>query len=102
MSELLPISATIGDRTYRIKVEAHEEAQVRETLQQIHNKILELKSVYVGKDMQDYIAMTLLWFATQTPSTHAATPTAETAENHQLTQGLRLLEQLIDAELKNR
>lgn len=106
MSELLPISATIGDRTYRIKVEAHEEAQVRETLQQIHNKILELKSVYVGKDMQDYIAMTLLWFATQTPSTQAstqaATPTAETAENHQLTQGLRLLEQLIDAELKNR
>jgi hypothetical protein len=101
MSELLPISATIGDRTYRIKVEPHEEAQVRETLQVINNKIVELKSLYVGKDMQDYIAMTLLWFATQPPST-AATPSPDTANNQQLTQGLRLLEQLIDAELKNR
>ena len=65
MAELIPITAQIGDRTYRLKVEPKDEATVRNTLQQINDKIMELKSVYVGKDMQDYIAMTMIWYATQ-------------------------------------
>ncbi len=104
MSELLPLSAVIGDRTYRIKVEAKDEAQVRQTLKTINDKIVELKSIYVGKDMQDYISMTLLWFATQ-PSPTANNnhdSTTEQASNDELKKGLQLLEQLIDAELKQR
>jgi len=104
MSELVPLSAIIGDRTYRIKVEAKDEAQVRQTLKTINDKIVELKSLYVGKDMQDYISMTLLWFATQPGSntTDNLDGTIEQAGNDQLKKGLLLLEQLIDAELKQR
>ena len=78
MAELIPISAQIGDRTYRLKVEPKDEATVRNTLQQINDKIMGLKSVYVGKDMQDYIAMTMIWYATQQPAT---TSTASTQED---------------------
>lgn len=104
MSELLPLSAVIGDRTYRIKVEAKDEAQVRQTLKTINDKIVELKSIYVGKDMQDYISMTLLWFATQPSATTTSSidSTTEQAGNDELKKGLQLLEQLIDAELKQR
>lgn len=104
MSELLPLSAVIGDRTYRIKVEAKDEAQVRQTLKTINDKIVELKSIYVGKDMQDYISMTLLWFATQpsATTTNSIDSTTEQAGNDELKKGLQLLEQLIDAELKQR
>ena len=104
MSELLPLSAVIGDRTYRIKVEPSDEAAVRQTLKLINDKIVELKSIYVGKDMQDYISMTLLWFATQPGSTanNNLDSTTEQASNDELKKGLQLLEQLIDAELKQR
>lgn len=96
MSELIPISAVIADRTYRIKVEASDEAAVLKTLKLINDKILELKSAYVGKDMQDYISMTLLWFATQ------PTQPSHSSQDGELKKGLQLLEQLIDAELKQR
>ena len=42
MAELIPISAQIGDRTYRLKVEPKDEATVRNTLQQINDKIMEI------------------------------------------------------------
>ena len=96
MSELIPITAAIADRTYRIKVEPSDEAAVLNTIKLINDKILELKSSYVGKDMQDYISMTLLWFATQ------PTQASDSSQDGELKKGLQLLEQLIDAELKQR
>jgi cell division protein ZapA len=107
MSELIPISALIGDRTYRIKVEPQHEAQVRQTLQSINDKILEFKKQFAGKDMQDYIAMTLLWFATQpralnTASPATPTPSAEeVAHTQELREELALLEELLDKALKS-
>jgi hypothetical protein len=68
MQELIPINVLIGDRTYRIKIQAQDEESVRKTLKTINDKILEFKTNFSGKDMQDYIAMVLLWFATQSPS----------------------------------
>ena len=65
MQELLPINVVIGDRTYRIKIERGDEEQVRKTLKIINDKIIEYKTQFAGKDMQDYIAMVLLWYATQ-------------------------------------
>lgn len=97
MAELIPIAAQIGDRTYRIKVEPKDEAVVRKTLQQINDKIMELKSVYVGKDMQDYIAMTMIWYATQQPAT---TSTASTQEDSSIRKGLEILEGLIESGLQ--
>ncbi|HRF16924.1 MAG TPA: cell division protein ZapA, partial [Chitinophagaceae bacterium] len=60
MNELIAISALIGDRTYRIKINPADEEVVRKTLKVINEKILEFKTHFAGKDMQDYIAMVLI------------------------------------------
>ena len=31
----------------------------------INDKIIEFKTQFAGKDMQDYIAMVIIWYATQ-------------------------------------
>lgn len=61
----MTINVVIGDRTYRIKIEPPDEEVVRRTLRTINDKILEYKTQFAGRDMQDYIAMVLLWYATQ-------------------------------------
>ncbi|HEX9510804.1 MAG TPA: cell division protein ZapA [Puia sp.] len=68
MQELIPINVVIGDRTYRIKIEPADEELVRKTLKTMNDKIIEYKTQFAGKDMQDYIAMVLLWYATQASS----------------------------------
>lgn len=65
MAELIPINIVIGDRTYRIKSESKDEEVIRRTLKTINDKIIEFKTAFSGKDMQDYIAMVLIWYATQ-------------------------------------
>ena len=66
MSEqLIPLNILIGDRTYRIKSLAADEQIIRKTLKTINDKIIEFKTQFAGKDMQDYIAMVLIWYATQ-------------------------------------
>lgn len=65
MSELIPINIVIGDRTYRIKTLAKDEEIIRRTLRIINDKIIEFKTQFGGKDMQDYIAMVMIWYATQ-------------------------------------
>lgn len=65
MSALIPVNVTIGDRSYRLKVEPDEEEMVRKTVKMINEKIIEFRGVFAGKDMQDFIAMVLIWFATE-------------------------------------
>ncbi|HMH23562.1 MAG TPA: cell division protein ZapA [Puia sp.] len=65
MQELIPINVVIGDRTYRIKIEKGDEEVVRKVLKTMNDKIIEYKTQFAGKDMQDYIAMVMLWYATQ-------------------------------------
>ena len=65
MSELLPVNILIADRSYRLKVEAADEEMVRKTAILINDKITEFKTLFAGKDMQDYVSMVLLWFATE-------------------------------------
>lgn len=72
MQELIAINIPLGDRTYRIKVDPNDEEQVRKTIKFINDKIIEYKTEFAGKDMQDYIAMVLLWYATQIQSGKAA------------------------------
>jgi cell division protein ZapA (FtsZ GTPase activity inhibitor) len=64
-SELIPVNILIADRTYRIRTSPEDEATVRNTVKTINDKILEFKTQYAGKDMQDYIAMVIVWYATQ-------------------------------------
>ncbi|WP_431212014.1 cell division protein ZapA [Puia sp. P3] len=65
MQDLMAINVVIGDRTYRIKIEPRDEEAVRRTLKAINDKIIEYKTQFAGRDMQDYIAMVVLWYATQ-------------------------------------
>jgi len=69
MDQLIPINVLIGDRTYRVRIEPSDEEVVRKTIKLINDKILEFKTQFAGKDMQDYIAMVVLWYATQQKST---------------------------------
>lgn len=66
MSELIPVNIVIGDRSYRIKTKASDEEAIRRTLKTINDKIIEFKTQFAGKDMQDYVAMVMIWYATQT------------------------------------
>jgi cell division protein ZapA len=68
MSELIPINVVIGDRSYRIKSNPKDEEAIRKTIKVINDKIIEFRSQFAGKDMQDYVAMVLLWYATQASS----------------------------------
>jgi Cell division protein ZapA len=80
MQELIPINVLMGDRTYRIKIENQDEEMVRKTLKTINDKILDFKTNFAGKDMQDYVAMVLLWFATQQTSDEQNTSSSEIDE----------------------
>ena len=68
MQELIPINVVIGDRSYRIRIAPGDEELVRKTLKSVNDKILAFKTEFAGKDMQDYIAMVLLSYATETAS----------------------------------
>ena len=63
--QLLPINIVVGDRTYRIRISPEDEESVRKITKKINDKILEFKTNFAGKDMQDYISMVLLWFDTE-------------------------------------
>ncbi|MEY3563632.1 MAG: hypothetical protein RLZZ294_1638, partial [Bacteroidota bacterium] len=60
MQNLIPINIIIGDRSYRIKIDAAEEETVRKMTKKLNDQIASYKSQYAGKDMQDYLAMVLL------------------------------------------
>jgi cell division protein ZapA len=65
MDELIPVSIVIGDRPYRIRILPKDEEVVRRTVKTINDKVIEFKTQFAGKDMQDYISMVLVWFATE-------------------------------------
>ena len=64
MQAILTINIVIGDRSYRIKIEPKDEEPVRKAVKVINDKIIDYKTQFSGKDMQDYVAMVLVWFAT--------------------------------------
>ena len=94
MSELIAISAFIGDRSYRVKINPTDEEVVRKTLKVINDKIIEFKTLFAGKDMQDYIAMVLIWYATEQ---HAGAAAGIIKEN--LADQLNTIEKLLDSQL---
>lgn len=97
MEELIPITAIIGDRSYRIKIEPKDEEVVRKTLKTINDKIIEFKTMFAGKDMQDYIAMVLVWYATEQNSALANELQEET-----LSGKLSLIERMLDSQFQQK
>ncbi|MGN6214393.1 cell division protein ZapA [Parafilimonas sp.] len=91
MEELIPVNILVGDRNYRVKIKPADEENLRKTIKLVNNKLVEFKTNFAGKDMQDYIAMVLIWLATEQPSS------AITNENAREISGkLKALQQLIE------
>lgn len=86
MSQLLPVNLVIGDRTYRVKVEVEHEEHVRKFVKRLNDKIVEFKTQFAGKDMQDYVAMALIWSITEISQADAVSFTTLTNNLQQLTQ----------------
>ncbi len=79
--ELIPLNIIIGDRNYRIKILPSDEEVVRKTLKTINDKILEFRTQFAGKDMQDYISMVLIWYATESKENHSETLSPDLMES---------------------
>ncbi|MEO7924134.1 MAG: cell division protein ZapA [Chitinophagaceae bacterium] len=97
MDELIAVSAFIGDRSYRVKITPSDEEVVRKTLKTINDKIIEFKTLFAGKDMQDYIAMVLIWYATEQ---HAGAAAGIVKDN--LVEHLDTIEKLLDSQLEGK
>ena len=91
MDELIPLNLVIGDRSYRVRIQPKDEEVVRKTVKTIHDKVVEFKTAFAGKDMQDYIAMVLVWFATEQ---NAAISNQVNLDN--VSSRLQTLEKMID------
>jgi hypothetical protein len=97
MSEqLIPATITIADRSYRIKLQPKDEEVVRKTVKTINDKIIEFKTMFAGKDMQDYVAMALVWYATEQNETGASG-----LEMDNVSDKLNLLEKMLDGQLQS-
>ena len=96
MSEqLIPATITIADRSYRIKLDAKDEEVVRKTVKMINDKIIEFKTMFAGKDMQDYVAMALVWYATEQNG-----GSTTDVEKDNISDKLNLLEKMLDGQLQ--
>jgi len=95
MDQLIAATVVIGDRSYRIKLNPKDEEVVRRTVKLINDKTIEYKTQFAGKDMQDYIAMVLIWLATEQQS---KTGSAD-IEQGSLTEKLSAIERLLDTQL---
>ena len=91
MEQLIPVNILVGDRNYRLKVKPEDEENLRKTMKLINNKLIEFKTNFAGKDMQDYIAMVLIWLATERPSSALSDENIE-----EVSSKLKNLQQLIE------
>ena len=95
MDQLIAATVVIGDRNYRIKLNPKDEETVRRTVKIINDKVIEYKTQFAGKDMQDYIAMVLIWLATEQQSGKGFADIREDV----LGEKLSSLERLLDGQL---
>lgn len=96
MTELIPINVIIADRNYRLKIDPIDEEVVRKTVKLINEKIFEFRNKFAGKDMQDYVSMVLLWFATEQTK-----PTTDIIDQQETLDKLSSLELLLDKALSS-
>jgi len=94
METLIPVNIIIGDRTYRLKIEPEDEERLRKSVKLINDKILEFKTAFAGKDMQDFVSMVLIWFATEEVKNNG-----ETTLLHDTISKLAQMEEMIDRAL---
>jgi len=64
--ETLSITVWLAGRSYRIRIKPEEESAVRKAVKLADQKVGELRNHYAGKDDQDFMAMCLLMYASDT------------------------------------
>jgi len=94
--ELIPANIVIADRSYRLKIEMKHEELLRKTAKLINDKIIEYRNDFAGKDTQDYIAMVLLWMATEQQRSQQYI--IEAAETTKQLQGLEAILDKVEAD----
>jgi cell division protein ZapA (FtsZ GTPase activity inhibitor) len=95
MDQLIAATVVIGDRSYRIKIDPADEETVRRIVKTVNDKIIEFKTQFAGKDMQDYIAMVLIWL-----STEQAGKAGQDPDENGLGDKLSAIERLLDTSLQ--
>lgn len=70
--DIIPVNLWLSGRSYRIKVKRDEADQVRKAVKEADEKIFELKQKYSGKDDQDFLAMCLLMYASNSMGNNTA------------------------------
>ena len=93
---LIPANIMIADRHFRIKVEPADEETVRHSIRIINDKVMEFKKTFPGKDMQDYVSMVLIWFATEFKAEAASSINSDS-----IVEKLNQLEAIIYSELES-
>jgi cell division protein ZapA len=93
--QLILLNLVLADRTYRIKVQPKDEEVVRRTAKVINDRLIEYKTQFAGKDMQDYLAMVLIWFATEQNA-----GISNQINTDDINDRLKNIEKLIDATLE--
>ncbi len=94
---LIPINIIVADRSYRLKIQPEDEEMVRSTIKFINEKIIDYKTNFAGKDMQDYVSMVLLWYATEQQK-----PTPELIAQTNSQEKLDKIEELLDKALSGK
>jgi cell division protein ZapA len=95
MSDLIPVTIVVGDRTYRLRIHPRDEEVLRKTAKTISEKLIEFKTQFAGKDMQDYVAMVLIWFATEQNAT-----VTQQVEKDNIAAQLESIERMLENQLK--
>jgi cell division protein ZapA len=79
-----------------LKIKAEDEETVRKMAKKMNDQLNQFKSQYPGKDMQDYLAMSLLSFVTEEQPSNA-----QVAADHDTTAFLSNIEATIDKVLED-
>lgn len=94
MEQLIPVNILIADRNYRLKIKPEDEEKLRKTVKTINEKVIEFKTSFAGRDMQDYVAMVLIWLATE-----EALPAQSEPELNEVKNKIKSLQKIVDETL---
>lgn len=64
--DLMPINVWLAGRSYRLRIKQEEEEVIRKAVKVADDKLAEMRAHYIGKDEQDFMAMTILSYAADT------------------------------------
>ena len=91
--ETISITVWMAGRSYRIRIKPEEESAVRKAVKLADEKVNEMRNHYAGKDDQDFMAMSLLSYASDTA--------IESFNNPLLQNELNKMSQKIDKAMKD-